>query len=74
MTVGWWRRIDEHVIHARTGRPAPDGPLEADERIVVAVRFDFDGPVGQIADEPVYAFASGGITREEPEADALHTA
>jgi hypothetical protein len=74
MTVRWWRRIDEHVVHPRTGRPAPDGPFEADERLVVAVRLDFHGPVGQITDQPLYAFASGGVTREETEADALHTA
>ena len=74
MTVRWWRRIDEHVVHARTGRPAPDGALEARERVVVAVRLDFDGPVGQITHEPLYAFASGRVAREEPEADALHAA
>ena len=74
MTIRWRGRFDEHVVHARTGRSAPDRPLEADERVMVPVRLDFDGTVWPIAHEPLYAFASGGVTREEPEADALHTA
>ena len=63
MALGRGGRIDEHVLDPRPRRPAPDGALEPDERLVVAVRLDLDRPVGQVAHPPVDPLARGRIPR-----------
>jgi hypothetical protein len=68
------RSVDLHVGHARPGRSAPHASIEPLDGLGIALDFDLDATVRQIAYPSVEPFASRRSFGEKAETDALNAA